>query len=95
MSEKKDKKKITNEVITDALLEQFFDCRPPDGVEADYHILERAYRGLQAPDFERFVKLFVSRQHKLNARGPQGTLLEVINTHRKGTDYVAAIKKYQ
>ncbi len=91
---KKDKKAVIDEVITDALLEQFFALQAPAGVDADYHILERAYRGLLAPDFARFVDLFVSRGRNLHATGPQGTMLQVISTHRKGAEYAAAIKKY-
>ena len=91
-SAKKDKKAVIDEVITDALLEQFFALQPPQGVESDYHILERAYRGLTAPDFARFIDLFVARKHNLNAAGPQGTMLQVISTHRKGGDYAQALK---
>jgi len=91
---KKDKKAVIDEEITEALLEQFFALQAPQGIERDYHVLERAYRGLLAPDFARFVNLFVSRGHNLNARGPDGTLLEVISTHRKGGDYAAAIQKH-
>lgn len=92
-STKKDKKAIIDEVITDALLEQFFSLQPPQGVDVDYHILERAYRGLTAPDFARFVDLFVSRGHNVNAKGSQGTMLQVISTHRKGGDYADALRK--
>ncbi len=91
---KKDKKAVIDEVITEALLEQFFALLPPQGIEQDYHMLERAYRGLPAPDFARFVDLFVARGRNLNSKGPQGTMLEVISTHRKGGEYAAAIKKY-
>lgn len=91
-STKKDKKAVIDEVITDALLEQFFTLLPPAGVDADYHILERAYRGLLAADFERFVALFVARGKNLNAKGVQGTILQLINTHRKGGEYAQALK---
>jgi len=91
-STKKDKKAVIDEVITDALLVQFFSLQPPQGVDAEYHILERAYRGLTAPDFARFVDLFVARGHDLNRKGSQGTMLQVISTHRKGGDYAEALK---
>lgn len=93
-AKKKDKQAVIDEVITDALMEQFFELQPPQGVERDYHMLERAYRGLTAPDFERFVAIFANRKHNLNSKGPQGTMLDVISTHRKGGEYAAAIKKY-
>lgn len=92
-STKKDKKAVIDEVITDALLEQFFALQPPQNVDVDYHMLERAYRGLTAPDFARFVDLFVARGHNLNAQGTQGTMLQVISTHRKGADYANALRK--
>lgn len=91
---KKDKKAVIDEVITDDLMAQFFDLLPPQGIDRDYHILERAYRGLPAPDFARFVDLFVQRKHNLQAKGPQGSMLDVISTHRKGRPYAEAIKKY-
>src|SRR5690606_684474 len=93
-AKKKDKKAVIDEVITDAVMEQRFALQPPQGVEQDYHILGRAYRGLPAADFARFVDLFVSRNCNLNSKGPYGTLLDVISTHRKGGEYAAAIKKY-
>jgi len=89
---KKDKKAVIDEVITDVSLEQFFSLQPPAGVDADYHMLERAYRSFPAADFSRFVALFVAKGRNLNAKGPQGTMLEVIGTHRKGGEYAHALK---
>jgi len=91
---KKDKKAVIQEVITDALLEQFFALQAPAGIDRDYHMLERAYRGLLAPDFARFVDLFVARGHNVGAKGSQGTMLDVISTHRKGADYATAIRNH-
>ena len=91
---KKDKQAVIDEVITDVLMEQFFALQPPQGTERDYHMLERAYRGLPAPDFARFVDLFVARGHQVNSKGPQGTMLEVISRHRKGGEYAAALQRY-
>lgn len=91
---KKDKKAVIDEVITDESLEQFFLLQPPNGVDADYHILERAYRSFTAVDFARFVALFIAKGRNLNAKGKQGSMLEVISRHAKGGEYAATIKKY-
>ena len=91
---KKDKKAVIDEVITDESLEQFFLLQPPAGVDADYHMLERAYRSFTAVDFARFVALFVAKGKNLNAKGKQGAMLEVISRHAKGGEYAATIKKY-
>jgi len=93
-SAKKDKKAVIDEIITDESLEQFFLLQPPDGVDADYHILERAYRSFTAVDFSRFVALYAAKGRNLNAKGSHGTMLEIISRHAKGGEYAAAIKKY-
>lgn len=89
---KKDKKAVIDEVITDAQLDQLFLLQPPAGVDTDYHILERAYRSFTAADFSRFVALFAAKGRNLNAKGPQGTMLEVITRHAKGGVYAQALK---
>ena len=93
MALKKDKQKVLNETIDDERLAEFFKLEPPAGVSTDFHILERAYRGLQAPDFDRFVGLFVERGHDINAEGPEGKLLGIVNQHSHGADYAASLKK--
>jgi len=92
MSLKKDKEKVLNETIEDSRLEEFFSLVPPANTEVDYHILERAYRGLQAPDFSRFVELFVDKGFNINSQGPQGTLLQVASTHANSSEYVTTLR---
>jgi hypothetical protein len=88
MALKKDKQKVLNETIADERLEDFFTLEPPAGVERDFHILEKAYRGLQAPDFARFVELFVGRGHNIDAEGPNGKLESLISTHKLSQEYL-------
>ncbi len=94
MALKKDKQKVLNETIDDERLREFFMLEAPDGIDNDYHVLERAYRGLQAPDFERFLAVFSERGGNINAAGPNGSLLDVIAKHANGAPYAAAIKKF-
>lgn len=93
MSLKKDKQKVLNEDIDDVRLQEFLDLEAPAGVTRDYHILERAYRGLQAPDFTRFVAIFCDAGLDINAQGPNGNLLSIIRCHNKGADYTAALEQ--
>jgi hypothetical protein len=93
MALKKDKQKVLDEQIDADRLTEFLDLQPPAGISADYHILERAYRGMQAHDFERFIDLFVEKGHDLNVSGPQGTLLEVIRQHSNGEPYARCLEK--
>ncbi len=95
MAPTKDKEKVLDEVLDDARIEYFLHIMPPEGVNADYHCLERAYRGMIARDFEVFLKLFDKAGRDINARNPQGqTFLQVISTHKSSDDYIALLNKH-
>ena len=94
MALKKDKQKVLNETIDEQRLTEFFKLTPPNGVNADFHILERAYRGLQAVDFKRFIHIFSKNNHDINASNAQGkSLLSIINTHANGSPYAETLKQ--
>lgn len=92
MALKKDKKQVIGEVFDEPRLRTFLHGQPPVGVDADYHLLERAYRGMGAENFATFVELFVAAGHDLQARNPAGqTLAEVIAGHRHAEPYLEAL----
>lgn len=94
MALKKDKQQVIGEVFDDARLRSFLVGLPPAGVDADYHLLERAYRGMGADNFATFVDLFTAAGHNLEARNPAGrTLAEVIAGHRHAEPYVEALTR--
>ena len=57
MAERKDKKKVIGEPMTDEQIKVFLDFSSEEGVDADFHVLEKAYRALRAEDFGRFIGL--------------------------------------
>ena len=92
MALKKDKKQVIGEVFDEDRLRTFLDVQPPAGVDADYHVLEHAYRGMGAENFATFVELFVAAGRDLQARTPAGqTLAEVIAGHRHAEPYLEAL----
>jgi hypothetical protein len=92
MALKKDKKQVIGEVFDEDRLRTFLDIQPPAGVDADYHVLEKAYRGMGADNFATFVELFVAAGRNLQARNPAGqTLAEVIAGHRHAEPYLEAL----
>lgn len=94
MTLKKDKAKVVGEFFDDERIKGFFNYPAPDGINPDYHLLEKAYRGMIAENFDTFVRFFVERGHDLNAEGPTGkTFLQVIKTHRLADDYIASLEK--
>ncbi|KZX85536.1 hypothetical protein A3716_24010, partial [Alcanivorax sp. HI0011] len=72
MAERKDKKKVIGEPMTDEQIKVFLDFSSEEGVDADFHVLEKAYRALRAEDFERFIGFFQENGRDINARDPKG-----------------------
>ena len=83
-----------NEEWSDARLQSFLSLQPPQGMPTDYNILLKAYRGMTADLFERFLPLFVEAGHDLNACLADGsTLLDHVCEHRKSASYVEMLKQ--
>ena len=83
-----------NEEWSDERLKTFLALEPPEGVPADYAVLLKAYRGMTAELFARFIPLFVAEGRDVNAALKDGsTILDHISQHRRSGDYVAALEQ--
>lgn len=92
MSERKDKKKVVGEPMTDEQIRVFLDVRPEAGEDPDFSALLRAYRSLREHDFARFVAMFREAGRNIDARGADGqTLRDVLATHRLAAGYIEAL----
>lgn len=88
MSLKKDKQKVLGEIFDDERIRTFLDYQPSDETNADFHVLEKAYRGMKAENFATFIGFFKEAGRDINATNPKGqTLLNLIKTHRPGKEY--------
>ena len=65
MAERKDKKKVVGEPMTDEQIKVFLDFPPEEGENPDFHVLLKAYRALRAEDFERFVAFLSVPTHRV------------------------------
>ncbi|HTF94712.1 MAG TPA: PA4642 family protein [Cellvibrio sp.] len=93
MSLRKDKEKVLGETFDDERIKTFLNFPAPAGVNADFHLLEKAYRGMLGGNFATFVKFFVEAGKDINAVGPEGkTFLQVVKAHRNGEEYVIALE---
>lgn len=92
MSLRKDKEKVLGEIFDDARIATFLDFPAPEGVNADFHLLEKAYRGMRGENFATFVKQFIESGRDINAVGPEGkTFLQTVKNHRNGEEYAIAL----
>ena len=93
MSLKKDKQKVLGEVFDDERIAGFLVGEAPEGFNRDFYLLERAYRGMKAENFETFVRLFKEKGLDLNSQSPQGqTLLARISEHEQSAEYADILK---
>ncbi|MCU5781536.1 hypothetical protein MA04_00836 [Alcanivorax balearicus MACL04] len=94
MAERKDKRKVIGEPMTDEQIKLFLDLPPEEGENADFHVLIRAYRALRVEDFERFLVFFIEQGRDLRAQDDKGrTLIEVMHGHGKNDDYIAVLEQ--
>ncbi|QKX17508.1 PA4642 family protein [Microbulbifer sp. YPW1] len=93
MSLKKDKQKILGEVFDDERIAGFLVGEAPEGFNRDFYLLERAYRGMKAENFETFVRMFKEQGLDLDSQSPEGqTLLARISEHAQGDDYAEILR---
>lgn len=93
MALKKDKQKVLGEVFDDARIRSFLQFLPPKGVNPDFHVLEKAYRGMKAENFDTFVKFFLEAGRDINATNPDGkTLLQLVSQHAQGEEYADILR---
>jgi len=92
MSLKKDKQKVLGEVFDDERVKSFLDYQAPDGVSSDFHLLEKAYRGMNIDNFVTFLNFFKEAGYDLNATNPDGkTLKQIAGEHGHGVHYITAL----
>lgn len=85
---------VTDEWWSDERVRSFLDMQAEDGVDADYHVLLKAYRGMVPEAFERFLAFFSETGRKLDAPGPDGrSLLQLITEHRNAAEYIRILKQ--
>ncbi len=94
MSLKKDKQKVLGETFDDARIKTFLDLEAYGETNPDFHVLEKAYRGMKADNFATFVGFFLEQKRDINAVGPEGkTILTIVREHRHGGDYEETLVK--
>lgn len=92
MALRKDKQKVLGEVFDDERIKTFLQGQAPAGVDLDFYLLEKAYRGMNAENFSTFVKFFIEAGHRVDAVDPGGnTLAQLLAGHRHAADYLAAL----
>src|SRR5262245_4710064 len=88
-----EKKQVVGEVWDDARVKEFL-AQPVVGArgDPDFARLLRAYQGMRAEDFERFVGFFVEAGHNVDARNERNqTVVAYISRHRLSGPFVEVL----
>ncbi|MDX1692636.1 MAG: PA4642 family protein [Ketobacteraceae bacterium] len=91
---KKDKQKVIGETLDEAKVRAFLEYQPYESEEnADFHILTKAYRGLPAHEFERFLEYYREAGRELNPVNSEGErFIDMISRHENQQEYVEILK---
>lgn len=94
MTLKKDKPKVLGEVFDNERIQGFLQHSAPAGTNRDFHLLEKAYRGMREENFVTFVAFFKEAGYDINGKGPEGeTFLQTVKSHRVADEYIAALEQ--
>jgi len=92
MTLKKDKQKVLGEHFDEERIKTFLDYEAYGDIDPDYHVLEKAYRGMIVENFATFIKIFIVANRNINAKNQRGkTFLQTIRQQRCADRYVEAL----
>ena len=75
------------------MVKAYLTAEPADATPPALHKLIKAYRGLRAEDFERFVGFFCEAGYALDARDASGKdFIELIQDQRQAEPYIETIR---
>lgn len=64
-------------------------------ISADYQALLKAYQGMRAHDFERFLGFFTEAGRDLNGLNEEGlTILDRVSEHRRSQAYADSLRQH-
>lgn len=79
----------------DERVRSWLTLQPPEGINADYHVLQRAYQAMRPDDFERFIVFFLAQNRNIKAPGPDGQALgAVIAKHALAGEFLAVLQRH-
>jgi hypothetical protein len=82
---------VTDEVWDDDRVKSFLHLVPLGAPAAEFNLLLKAYRGMRAADFERFLVFYMAAGHDLDATDSRArTIWDIIGQHRLGEAFLAA-----
>ena len=90
----RDKPEIRDEWWSDERVKSYLDMETSQDEAPDFHVLQKAYRGMVPEAFGRFIGFFVAAGRNINETNRHGeTILKIVSAHRNSGEYAEILKK--
>lgn len=85
-----------NEEWSDVRVFAYLDQLPPEGVNADFHVLYHAFKHMRPFDYERLLTQFVANGRDINATNPESQRIhDVIAQYpRQKDEFLVVLAKF-
>ncbi|WOE32997.1 MULTISPECIES: PA4642 family protein [unclassified Acinetobacter] len=85
-----------NEEWSDERVFAYLNQLPPEGVNADFHVLYHAFKHMRPTDYERLLNQFIADGRNINAQDPEGQRIhDVIAQYPRHKDeFLAVLAKF-
>ena len=85
-----------NEEWSDVRVFAYLDQLPPEGVNADFHVLYHAFKHMRPFDYERLLTQFVTNDRDINATNQEGQRIhDVIAQYpRQKDEFLVVLAKF-
>ncbi len=85
---------VRDELWSDERIKGFLALDTTADEAPDFHILSKAYRGMVAETFARFITFFVEDGRNINEKNYRGeTILKIVSEHRNSAEYAEILKQ--
>lgn len=85
-----------NEEWSDARVFAYLSQRPPEGENADFHVLYHAFKHMRPHDYERLLTQFVADGRDVNATNHEGQRIHelIAEFPRQRDDFLEVLAKF-
>lgn len=85
-----------NEEWSDERVFAYLNQLPPNGVDADFHVLYHAFKHMRVTDYERLLNQFIADGRNLNATNQHGQRIHdvIAEYSRQKDDFLALLAKF-
>jgi hypothetical protein len=85
---------VRDEWWSDERIKSFLALDTTSDEAPDFHVLIKAYRGMIAEAFSRFIVFFIEEGRNINEKNYRGeSILKVVSEHRNSEEFVEILKK--